>query len=236
MKQAIMFVAGLAAAAAAGLALKSAGESAALQALAILAGHALLLLWWMRNASELAAKDTLAMIFIGGGLSAAIALLIGSALPIPKPWDDLAAGPIEEPAKAAAFVALMRWLRIAPTMQRGIAYAFCIALGFSFYENAAYIADDAAWWIRALPGHLIYASIWGPSFARALTEGANASPSAIIALALASGAHALWNSQAFLEEFYLLALMGLLVFGVKRIQKACEQAGAHGFYRVRSGA
>lgn len=228
----------LAGLAAAGIAIVFVGNSspeAVRSALEILMLHAFLLLWWMRNAAELRAKYVLANIFIGGSLAGALALLLyklvgldGSSL------EDLLAGPIEEFSKIVAFVFVMRQLHIRLTRQRVIAHAFAVALGFSFYENMMYLGAEAPWVLRALPGHLIYAAIWAPLAAKVFVDGRSRGW-LVLGWLVAASVHALWNSSEFFGEenagLYLLALLAILVLGLRRVQQACNEAGMAGFRR-----
>lgn len=130
-----------------------------------------------------------------------------------------AIGPIEEAAKLAPFLLVLRLVPAFDEPIDGIVYASFIALGFSAVENLYYlqyltVAEAAA---RGFAGpfvHIVFASIWGYYVGRAWLAGRGFLKALLTALGAAALVHGAYDFLVIARPGFALPASALLVAGL----------------------
>ena len=148
----------------------------------------------------------------------------------------LVIGPLEELAKFLPFWLYCTRLRDFDEEIDGIVYASCIALGFATFENIHVLPELAGWeqWGRAISSplvHSVFSSLFGFTWARAITRGAPPLRAGLAGLALAALAHGAYD---YLVMTPLLATASAVAVGalwlwrirvLHRLHREAEAAG-----------
>jgi len=128
----------------------------------------------------------------------------------------LAIGPIEEFAKLAPFLLVIRYFPAFDEPIDGIIYASFIALGFSAVENILYLqyltTMEAI--ARGFAGpfvHIVFASIWGYYVGRAWLRGRGVVRSVSVALGTAAIIHGAYDFLVIARPGFALPASALLI-------------------------
>ena len=171
-------------------------------------------LWWFRQRDRYE-PEPLKLILrtaLFGMAAGIVALVVESRVQGPRFLLAVAFAPaVEELCKlAAVWGTIYRHPEFDEPMD-GLVYAAAAALGFASLENAGYLAMTAmkgaggavaaVFWARAIlavPGHVLFSSLWGSALGRAKFSPAERRAGMVApAVALAIVAHGLWNSICF---------------------------------------
>lgn len=146
-------------------------------ALAIVVGAALWL-WWIRRLDRFEPeplRDLLRVGLLGGALAVLATLALGLPLRwVPKPIPFFAAaGVLEEVAKSAATLTLLRRRPLVDEPVDVLVYALTVALGFALIENVLYFlplrpAIPLLRTLYSVPAHLGFTMIWAVPLAGAV--------------------------------------------------------------------
>ncbi len=131
----------------------------------------------------------------------------------------LVVGPVEEAAKFAVVrLGPYRSLYFDEPMD-GLVYGAAASLGFASLENVGYVLSfgPEVMLVRApltTVAHVVFGSIWGYALGLRTQPGGGGVRVTLVALILASVAHAIFNLAAFAMPFFALALAVLGVVWV----------------------
>lgn len=162
-----------------------------------------------------------ALVFYGPWQTAAVALA-GSRL-ADIFYMFLVVGPAEELGKFTAFLLAVRLTRALKGPQSGVLLGALVGLGFGVLENLIYMLryDPDTIYLRtlfSLPGHLIYAALWGGYFSLEVHLGngkVRKWSTIVLALFVPAFFHGLYNTLLRFGDLpAILTDVGALIFAL----------------------
>ena len=131
----------------------------------------------------------------------------------------LVIGVLEEAAKFLPFWFVCVRLRAFNERIDGIIYASAVALGFASYENLLYLQflDGIELFARSVASpltHVMFSSIWGWAVARDLERSGPALRSGLVGLAVAAGAHGVYDYLILAAPPVVRPVPALIILGI----------------------